>query len=53
MGMLRTCNEHDCQTKTLGSHCINHESPAKRRGTELDDSRSAESAKVHEPVAID
>ena len=53
MGMLRICNEHDCQTKTLGSHCINHETPAKRRGSEADDSRLAESGSVHERVAID
>jgi hypothetical protein len=53
MGMLRICNEHDCQTKTLGSHCINHEEPAKPRGADTGDSRLAASAKVHEPVAID
>ena len=53
MGMLRICNEHGCQTKTLGSHCINHETAANRRDTEVDVSRVAESANAHEPVAVD
>ena len=51
--MLRICNEHGCQTKTLGSHCINHEPSAPPRGAEAGDSRGAEPAGAHEPVAID
>jgi hypothetical protein len=53
MGMLRICNEHDCHTKTLGSHCINHETPASLRSAKNDERRLADSADTHEPTAID
>ena len=51
--MLRICNEHGCYTKTLGSRCINHETPSDRRETDAEVSPAAESANAHDPVAID